>query len=203
VSPRGRPQVARRLLAGLGWTLLAVALGVGSAWAVLRAGSSFGDAAGPWRVSLLAGSPEADAYTRARVAIGGLLALNRDETMYYVAQTDSDGAPLRSRCTYRVSGPPPPARWWSVTAYAEDFFLFPNAPRRYSVNGATAPRDAEGRFGFVSAPQAPAGTTLPWLPTPGDRGLMFTLRVYNPEASLAAAPASLQAPRIERLGECR
>jgi hypothetical protein len=32
---------------------------------------------------------------------------------------------------------------------------------------------------------------------------MFTLRVYNPEAALAAAPASLDPPRIERLGDCR
>lgn len=191
------------MLVALGWSAAALALGLGSAWLVLRAGLGEGVAAGPWRANLLAGSAEAGGYTRARVAIGGLLALNRDETMYYVATTDSEGAPLRSRCAYRVTGRPPAARWWSVTAYAEDFFLFPNDERRWSVNGTSAPLDAGGRFVFASGPTAPADKTLAWLPTPGDRGLMFTLRVYNPEAALAAAPASLDPPRIERLGDCR
>lgn len=186
--------------------VLALALGLLSAWAVLRSVSGFGQAAGPWRVSLLAGSPDADLYTRARVAVGGLLALERRETMYYLAQTDSEGRPLRSRCSYRVSGRPPDARWWSVTAYAEDFFLFEDDQRRYSVNGSTAVLDAQGRFAFVSGPAAPpasnATPALPWLPTPGDRGLLFTLRVYNPAPTLAAAPGALQPPRIERLGAC-
>jgi hypothetical protein len=183
--------------------LLALALGLASAWGVLRSAANFGEAAGPWRVSLLAGSRDADLYTRARVAIGGLLALNRSETMYYLAHTDSAGAPLRSRCTYRVTGVPPAARWWSVTAYAEDFFLFPNEARRYSLNGSTAVLDGQGRFSFVSAPEPFVEGTVPWLPTPGDRGLMFTLRVYNPAPGLAAAPASLDPPRIEAMGACR
>lgn len=194
----------KRALAWMAWGLIAIALGLGSAWAVLRSNSQFGVAAGPWRVSTLAGSPEADLHTRARVALGGLLALNREETMYYVAFTDSAGQPLRSRCAYRVSGKPPPARWWSVTAYAEDFFLFDNAQRRYSVNAQAAPLDAEGRFAFVSGPGAatPVPAVLPWLPTPGERGLMFTLRVYNPDAALVAAPGSLAPPLIDRLGDC-
>ena len=197
----------KRWLGTLLQVALALAAGLGSAWWLLTRGSNFGDAAGPWRVSLLAGSADADLYTRARVAIGGLLALNRQETMYYLASTDSAGAPLRSRCSYRVSGVPPPARWWSVTAYADDYFLFPNEARRYSVNGATARLDAGGRFSFVSAPQQPAdpssdGGAMLWLPTPGDRGLLFTLRAYNPAQGLAAAPSSLVAPSIERLGNC-
>lgn len=201
-SRRGRSR------GGIGWRLLwllaAVALGLGSAWGVLRSVSGYGASAGPWRASTLAGSPDADLYTRARVALGGLLALNREETMYYVAATDSAGAQLRSRCRYRVSGVPPQARWWSVTAYAEDLYLFPNPQRRYSVNGANAPLDAQGRFALLSGPSSPPGAeTLPWLPTPGDRGLVFTLRVYNPDPALAAAPGSLQAPRIEVMGECK
>ena len=194
-----------RALRGLLWWATAVALGLGSAWAVLRSVSNYGAAAGPWRASTLAGSPEADLYTRARVALGGLLALNREETMYYVASTDSAGQPLRARCSYRVSGLPPKARWWSVTAYAQDLYLFDNPQRRYSVNGQTAVLDAQGRFAFVSGPAAPAGAmagAVPWIPTPGEGGLFFTLRVYNPEAALSAAPGTLQAPLIELMGAC-
>jgi hypothetical protein len=200
----GRPRGRLRAIAS--WALVVAAgavLGVASAWAVLRDAGGFGAAAGPWRVSLLAGSTEAGPWTRARVAIGGLLALNRDETMYYVAGTDSAGRPLRSRCTYRVAGTPPPARWWSVTAYADDFFLFDAPNRRYSVNGDTVRLDAAGRFAFVSGPVEPAGTgEAPWVPTPGDRGLLLTLRVYNPQPSLQAAPTSLDPPSIERVGAC-
>jgi len=186
----------------VGLVMLATALGLGSAWLVLKRSDGFGARVGPWRANLLAGSADADPYTRARVAVGGLLALNRAETMYYVAATDSDGQPLRSRCSYRVSGPPPKARWWSLTAYAEDYFLFPNEQRRYSVNGLSAPIDAKGAFTLISGPTDPGLAELPWLPTPGDRGLMFTLRVYNPDGALQAAPASLEAPRIERLAGC-
>ncbi len=180
----------------------AAAIGVGSAWVVLTQAAGMGRAAGPWHVSLLAGSADADAHTRARVALGGLLALNREETMYYLAQVDSQGRPLRSRCTYRVSGVPPAARWWSVTAYAGDFYLFPDEAHRYSVNGLNARLDAEGRFALVTAPAEPPAAQragAPWLPTPGDRGLVFTLRIYNPGPALVAAPGALVPPLIERL----
>lgn len=190
------------LLGLIGLALLATVLGLGSAWLALKRSDAFGARIGPWQANLLAGSADADLYTRARVAVGGLLALNRAETMYYVAATDSDGQPLRSRCSYRVSGLPPKARWWSLTAYAEDYFLFPNEQRRYSVNGLNAAIDDKGAFALISGPSDPGLPGLPWLPTPGDRGLMFTLRVYNPDGALQASPASLEAPRIEQLAGC-
>jgi hypothetical protein len=157
------------------------------------------------RTSTLAGSTDADLYTRAVIAVGALLALNRDETMYYVATTDSAGQVLRSRCRYRISGAAPAARWWSVTAYAEDRFLFPNAERRYSINGGSAPLDARGHFSFETGPTAPAGAApaAPWLPTPGDRGLSFTLRLYNPAAGLSAAPALAGRAHDRAPGELR
>lgn len=182
--------------------LLAIALGAGSAWLVVRSQLDRGGVSvGVWRTSTLAGSTHADLYTRAVVAVGALLALNREETVYYVATTDSEGRPLRSRCRYRISGPAPDARWWSITAYAEDRFLFDAPARRYSINGRNAPLDAQGRFALESGPTPPANG-IPWLPTPGDRGLSFTLRLYNPAPDLVANPASLAAPRIERLGGC-
>jgi len=190
---------ARRLL----WWVTALAVGLGSAWAVLRGASKHGVPAGPWRASTLAGSTEADLYTRARVALGGLLALHREETMYYVAVTDSAGRPLKSGCNYRVAGQPPKTRWWSVTAYADDLFLFPVAERRYSINSQTATLDAQGRFELVTGASAPANAAAYWIPTPGQRGLVFTLRLYNPDPALAAAPATLTPPAIERLGDCQ
>jgi len=193
----------RALRPWLGWAAAGVLLGAAAtAWS-LAAWDRFGAAAGPWRVSLLAGSTEADRLTRARVALGGLLALSRRETIYFVATHDSAGAALRSRCAWRITGVPPAARWWSLTAYADDHHLFPDELRRYSVNSATASLDAAGRFTVVTGPQAPSGRDAAWLPTPGDRGLVLTLRAYGPEPALADAPASLPPPVISPVGDCR
>lgn len=199
-APRGPWRVLRPWL---GWAAAGLLLGAGTTTWQLTSHGRFGDAAGPWRVSLLAGSADADLPTRARVALGGLLALNRSETLYFVATHDSAGAPLRSRCAWRISGVPPAARWWSLTAYADDHFLFPDEQRRYGINGATAVLDAQGRFSVVTGPAAPAEAGTAWLPTPGDRGLVLALRVYGPDASLATRPSTLQPPRIEALGACR
>ena len=65
---------------GLVMLILAAMLGIGSAWALLKApgGSTIHD--GAWSTNSLVGSDAADMYGRARVAISGLFALNRSET---------------------------------------------------------------------------------------------------------------------------
>ncbi len=176
-------------------------LGLGLTWLSVKTLAPTTLAVGPWQLSLLAGSRDADPYTRARVALGGLLALNRSETMYYLAFEDSAGQALRARCQYRITGAPPPARWWSLTAYADDHFLFADPQHRYSVNGAQAVLDAQGRFDIRTGP-GQAGAERVDLGTPGQGGMVLALRVYNPEPALQAAPQGLQAPRIERQGDC-
>jgi len=181
--------------------VLAILVGLGSAWLWLTQVGPSGVDAGVWRVNLLAGSPSADAYTRARVALGALLALDRRETLYYIARTDERGEPLRAQCRYRLSGPVPAARWWSITAYDDEFFLFENSVRRYSVNVDTAPRDATGHMSFEIGPEVTAGPP-PDLPTRGDGTLLLTLRLYNPALTLQRDPAGLIAPRIDLVGNC-
>lgn len=181
----------------------AVALGLGSAWWVLKKAPWLNQSlqVGAWKTNLRAGSTDADMYTRASVAVNALLALGRDETMYFVANTDDEGHALRSTCSYRVSGTAPKARWWSITAYADDMFLFDAPNQHYSLNGTNAPLDAQGRFVFVLGPsQAPNGEY--WLPMVGARGAVMTLRLYNPSPELQASPASLVPPHIERVGAC-
>ena len=197
-----RPGRFKRLAIASLLYLGAVALGAGSAWWVLRKASWAGSLVrvGPWTGSTLAGSTDADMYTRAKVALDSLLALGRDETMYYMARHDDVGQPLRSACSYRVEGLPPPARWWSITAYADDLFLFDAPNRQYSLNGSTARLDASGRFALVTGHMAMDGWH--WLPTPGQRGLVLTLRLYNPGSDLQAAPERLQPPSIKAIGAC-
>ena len=189
---------------GIGLALYgcAVVVGLGSAWWVLKKAPWMVQTVqnGAWRGNLLAGSPDADLYTRGSIALNALLALGRDETMYFIASQDDAGRPLRAHCSYRVEGVPPKARWWSVTAYADDMYLFDAPNKHYSLNGTTARLDANGRFAFTTGGQEQPETH--WLPTPGNRGLVLTLRLYNPEPELQAAPASLNPPTIRALGAC-
>ena len=181
----------------------ALALGVGSALWVLKKVPALtaGVRIGAWQTDVRAGSTSAGLYTRALIAVHALLALDRNETMYFVANHDDAGKPLRSTCSYRVEGVPPNARWWSVTAYTDDMYLFDDVPGgAYSLNSKTATLDPQGHFVLTTGGQRQPG--IPWLPTPGDRGLVLTLRVFNPEPALQAAPQSLQPPSIAAVGAC-
>ena len=176
--------------------LLAIAAGLGSAWWSIKYAPTSVESkfqVGVWQGNTLTGSRDADDLTRARVALTGLLALDRSETIYFVAHTDSQLRPLRSRCTYKVSGTAPAARWWSITPYAEDHFLFDAKNQQFSFT-------ANGEFSFSTGPRASAGMT--WLPTPSDHGLELVLRLYQPDAALQTAPASLRAPVVEQIGGC-
>lgn len=180
----------------------AVGIGVGSAWWVLKKApwAVQSVTVGAWSASLTAGSQSAGMYTRAVIAVRALLALGREETMYFLATTDDSGKPLRAQCSYRISGVPPQARWWSVTAYADDFFLFDAPNRHYSLNATTAVLDSQGRFALHIGPQDLPGTH--WLPTTGPGGVVLTLRLYNPLPALQTNPASLVAPAISLQGAC-
>lgn len=192
----------RRILVGGALYLSALAVGVGSALWVLKKAAWLNPSVqvGAWRSNLQAGSVDADMYTRATVAVNAVLALGRSETMYFVATHDDSGRALRAQCNYRISGVPPKARWWSITAYADDMFLFDAPNAHYSLNGDIAKLNSEGVFSFTTGPQEQSGSY--WVPTPGKGGVLLTLRLYNPEGALQAAPQSLVPPKIEIVGGC-
>lgn len=183
--------------------LSAVAIGVTSAILWLTQVGLSGVDAGIWRTSLLAGSRNADAYTRARIALGAVLALDRRETLYYTTDHDDSGAPLRADCHYHIRGMPPAADWWSITAYDEDHFLFENAERRYSISGESAPLDATGHFHTVVGPTAYEVTGAVWIPTSGTGDMRLTLRLYRPAERLQQDPSALPAPSVQLVGACR
>ncbi|HEU4427139.1 MAG TPA: DUF1214 domain-containing protein [Myxococcota bacterium] len=179
--------------------VLSLALGFGSALLAVRGGLAAGDVrVGPWRTNLTIGSADADLYTRARVAVAGLLALAPSETIYFTAATDSEGEPLRASCDYVLAGGELPARWWSITAYGADHFLIPNAAGRYSIGQTTLMREADGRW---TARVSSQPSDRNWIPS-GDAGasgeLSLTLRLYNPHAEVARDPASAQLPDLTR-----
>jgi len=174
--------------------ILGAAVGVGSALWLIREGPSWGGAeVGGWTGSIAAGSASADPYTRAIVAARGLLALSANEAVYFSRSADAEGAPLREACVYRVSGSAPPARWWSLTAYAPDEFLPQNDDQALSYD---ATRAGDGPFRVQVGGERPADGA--WISTrSAGTPITLMLRLYHPNPSLLASPSDWQAPRIE------
>jgi hypothetical protein len=172
-------------------------LGLAATWLLIFRGGGLRGAVrnGPWTTSLTVGSSGSDIYTRAVVAVHGLLALNRSETIYYAAHADSDGNNFDGRCTYLIAGRDPPARWWSITAYAADDYLIPNPAKRYSVSRTSVTRNAHGEFvATVSRKPFPKD----WIALQNGR-FNLTLRLYNPAASVAADPPHAALPTLKKV----
>jgi hypothetical protein len=172
-----------------------IALGLAATWATVIHGTKSGGVNdGPWRTSLFAGSSEGSPYLRAYVAVHGLLALSREETIYYTAADDSEGNALNGNCVYQVEGRDPPARWWSITAYGADDFLIPNDADRYSVSMSSVARRADGTF-LVTLSQGQAESN--WIPVAAGR-FDLTIRLYNPQAAAVADPGHGTLPTIKK-----
>ncbi len=179
-----------------------IALGLvgGAAYAVhqVRGGLSDGMVEiGPWQTGKSFGTVDASALTRAKVALGGLLALPSKEAMYFTAQKDSDGRALDGRCTYVVRGGKLDGRWWSVTLYEGEGWLVKNAAKRWSVPASAVSTDAQGRWSFTVSPNAQSGS---WLPTGSVNAFDLTLRLYHPAADIIKNPEKAQLPIIDRKG---
>ena len=175
--------------------VLGIALGTAVAIRHVGAGTPGAATAGPWRTGSDFGSVRADAYTRAVVALRGLLALPAREARYYTATTDSAGAPLDGTCRYRVSGGAIPARWWSLTLYDTAGYLVASQAGRFSVASAAIADPARWSIAVAPAEQA-----APWLPTGRIARFDLTLRTYLPDGGGAAPLTPAQLPVIVREG---
>ena len=186
----------RTALKVLAVLVIGTVLGLAATWfTVIRGTMAGGVSDGPWKTSLYAGTSEGGPYLRAQIAVHGLLALNRQETIYYTAATDSDGNALSGNCLYRIAGRDPPTRWWSITAYGADDFLIPNAAARYPVSMNSVARRADGSFTITASKDAAAAN---WIPL-GDGPFNLSLRLYNPQAAVAANPVHVALPQIRKV----
>jgi hypothetical protein len=186
---------ALKVLAVLAFSLV---VGGGSAWWMAQRGFRNGGVLnGPWGTNEHIGSAAAGPYLRAGVAVAGLLALNKSETVYYTATTDSDGAALTSNCTYRIEGSDLPGRWWSITAYGADHFLIPNPQKRYAVGKTNVERAADGSFTIRTGGAAAEHN---WLATDGAAAAPFslTIRLYNPAPVVTENLAAVELPHIRK-----
>ena len=186
---------ALALWAGLGLVAgLVVGAGLGLR-AVNQPGIGISTADGLWTTDPLVGAQSADPLLRARIARSGLFALSREEAVYYVRTLDQDRRPFDPDCTYRISGGAAPAGWWSVTLYAEDYFLAENTDAAHSVN---ADLFADETWSAVIGPDRPTEVDA-WISTRNAGRFDLLFRLYEPDLdSLGAASADVF-PRVDRL----
>jgi len=176
--------------------LLSLIFGILSIYATLKIGArNLQVKNGPWRTDPLIGSRDAGLYTRLLISLGGTLALNKSEAIYYTADTDDEGNPLKTRCSYRISGGSLASRWWSITLYGEDMYLVKNDPERYSYNPKTLKWDKDGKYAIYLSQKEKSGN---WLPTGEGDSFNLLLRLYRPKPEVLEKLHSIELPKIIR-----
>lgn len=158
---------------------VAVVGGAASVWYVLQRQDFDVLSVGPWTAQPDGGFLRSDPYSRARVAVGEMLALSRGEGVVFTALRDSSGDRLRGECRYRIAGSLPPARVWTLHA----------APRTAGLNSYTALFSPGGGIDVVAGRRPEPGN---WLPTGDEARPVFTLTLYD--ADLAADTATKEIP---------
>jgi len=180
----------------LACALVGIIFGIASAYLVINFSPAFlWIQNGVWKTSLVAGSENADPYTRAIVAKNYLYVLNKSEAIYFIAESDGERK-LSRNCDYRVVGKDLPARWWSITVYGEDNFLIPNEYNIYSVTSANVVKKNDSWTIYIS--KKPKGEN--WIPLSGEGGFYITLRLYNPDQKVYERVESMELPKIIREG---
>jgi hypothetical protein len=155
---------------------------------------------GAWTTNKLAGSSAANALTRARIAIHGILALDRQETLYFFSSQDDSGNPLTSEHDWEIAGKGFDCRWWSFTLYDEDDQLVESLSRRYSVHSDNVVVEPDGSYRIVVSRGNP---NTNWLASGHAKQLMVTIRLYNPSQAVLDDVSGVELPSIRRIEKGR
>jgi len=151
---------------------------------------------GAWTTNKLAGSSSANALTRARIAIHGILAMHRKETIYFFAAKDDLGNALDPERDWEIKGGAFDCRWWSFTLYDEEYQLIESLSRRYSVHSDNVQLSPDGSYRIVISRGNPDTN---WLASGMARRLMLTIRLYNPSQAVLDDVRSVALPSIRQL----
>jgi hypothetical protein len=157
-------------------------------------------AAGPWRGAAREHAGTLDPYALAANARAGLLALGAAEGLSFVADSDSKGAKLTTRCDYEVTGTIPAARFWSLSLLTPDGYPVQTAAARYAFTSANVLRFDNEPLRIEISSEARAGN---WLPSGTIGAFVLMLRLYD--TGLSTVGATLDAtvmPQIRKL-RCR
>lgn len=189
------------LLIGGGLGLVAGAVSALWAAGMIGSGARFGSqiGVGSWQSDWTIGSQTANPWTRARVARHGLLALTKEEAVYFTTAVDSEGRRLTEECAYEVTGTQMPGQWWSVTLYDAGSYLPRNKDNALSFDKTKAESSGDSdAWAFTVAADGPE--TGNWVSSHRAGNFDMTLRIYKPSSALLADPeGTLPAPTVTRL----
>lgn len=183
-------------------TLLALVIAIGggaaSVWAVLEKAPALGAVrSGPWAAFPRLGSSDADPYTRARFARLGGIPLGQAEGIAFTATHDSAGSALRRECVYRLEGPLPSARFWTLyAATPSGEALPPLARRRPALHSQMILLRADDGFAIAVSPLPTPGN---WLVTTGTGPMQLVLTLFDTPVSTGLQVARLELPAITRV----
>jgi hypothetical protein len=177
---------------------IAIAGGTASVWYVLQSQHGIGAlTVGGWTAYPDIGTPDADPYSKARVARDGLLTLGRAEGLVFIADTDSSGAPLLQGCDYRIEGSTPSARFW--TLFAADRSLVALAGlggRPPAVQSHQIIRQPDNSFDIAFGPSPAPGN---WVPLRGEGPMTFLLTLYDTPVALTSGVGEIELPQVLRV----
>jgi hypothetical protein len=148
---------------------------------------------GPWEIHLGNTTATASMYSRAYFARRAPFALSAPEAIYFYAETDSLGNPLKGDKTYRIEGRDQETRWWNLTVYS-NYRVIPNPLNRYSFAKDRISRRDDGSWNIFLSPQEQPEN---WLPSSNSQSkLRLVLRCYVPDPELLRDPAGASLPKI-------
>ncbi len=156
----------KRILLGFGTLIAGLTVGAVSAlWMAGLLGGKPVDFAkvniDGWVSDWSIGSAQADPYVRARVARHGLLALTKEEAVYFTKAVDDDGNRLSENCIYEVSGGAQDAYWWSITLYDGRSLLPMNTDLALSIDATLAAnRYGDAPWSFTVSRERPEADGL-------------------------------------------
>lgn len=154
---------------------------------------------GQWQFDPHAGATSIDPYTRARLFTTGELPLATGEGYTLRTTRDSSGEPLTSRCAYRLSGPFPPARYWTAMVFDLSGRPIANLADRHGFTSAEIVRAAGARLAIEIGPEPLPGN---WIPlAAGTESFLVVLRFYETPLSATATQFDPRAlPVLDRTG---
>ena len=180
--------------------LIGLFVGGGLAWLSIQNNHGFGTLSiGQWTAWPLAGSVNADPYSKAKVAAAGDVPLGAAEGLAFHALIDRRGNALKRNCQYQLSGLTPPARLWTLTAHdMKNRVLFKSDGRPSQLLSRQLIRESDGRFRITAGPNISAEN---WLEVDGDGPYQLILRLYDSPITSTGGIADAEMPSVT-LVEC-
>lgn len=173
--------------------------GGASVWYTLKANESFGAVTiGEWTAFPSVGTPDADPYSKARVAREGLLALGRAEGLAFSAERDAAGEALRRECSYRIEGPVPSARFWTLYASDPAGNVIPAGSRRSgAVHSYQLLRLADNSVSIAAGAHPAPGN---WLALSGVGPMTLVLTFFDTPIASSTGASDIVLPSIVKVG---